>query len=451
MGVDSQGGAEAASLVAEAKLLARIAAPAVIMQFFMLMTRSVTAMCVGSWLGPVALTGYSLGNLAGSLCTLSIMMGILSAMDTLAPQAMGAKRYQEVGLLAQRAAAVCLLLFLPLSALWFNAEEILLYLNQPPASAAYTGRLLRVTVFSMPGTIIFEVQKRFLTSQSVVWPLAGVAVVVAALQPLFLLLFVQYLGLGFDGVGLALCASQWACPLITWLYIRCFSPHNPATWTGFDLKAIEVGGMVEFLRLGLPGILTMSEWWFWEVTCFTAGMIGAQALAAHTVVYNLIPIMFMLSFGFSMGVSIRRVQCTTHLGLLICIRTPMFVCKLTLLRACDCAVLLAHRALAAQGGASTSRAEDSDSKDGCESRNGGGSLHSLRGRCVGLHRRSTRLLDRSVHACGNAGGCRDGDSGWYARRYPYHLAAGDALLDRRWVLRTQRGADACPRPPRFVA
>ena len=162
-----------------------------------------------------------------------------------------------------------------------------------------------MTVFSMPGTIIFEAQKRFLTSQSVVWPLAGVAVVVAALQPLFLLLFVQYLNLGFDGVGVALCASQWVCPLLTWLYIRCFRPHNPATWAGFDLKAVKAGRIVEFLRLGLPGILTMSEWWFWEVTCFTAGMIGAQALAAHTVVYNLIPIMFMLSFGFSMGVTIR--------------------------------------------------------------------------------------------------------------------------------------------------
>lgn len=309
MGAGSKGTSAAAeedvSLMAEAKLFARIAAPAVVMQFFTLLQRSVTAMCVGSWLGPVPLTGYSLGNLAGSLCTLSIMMGILSAMDTLAPQAMGAKRHAEVGLLAQRAAAVCLLLFLPLSVLWFNAEPIMLYLNQPPASAAYTGQLLRVTVFSMPGTIIFEVQKRFLTSQAVVWPLAGIAVAVAAMQPLFMYFFVKYLELGFDGVGLALCASQWVCPLLTWLYIRWFTPHNPATWTGFNRAALDPVGMIEFLKLGLPGILTMSEWWFWEVTCFTAGMIGAQPLAAHTVVYNLIPIMFMLSFGFSMGVTIR--------------------------------------------------------------------------------------------------------------------------------------------------
>ena len=85
----------------------------------------------------------------------------------------------------------------------------------------------------------------------------------------------RYLGLGFDGVGLSLCASQWACPLITFLVIRWFSPHNPATWAGFDCgAALAPGRVLEFLRLGLPGILTMSEWWFWEVTCFTAGVIS---------------------------------------------------------------------------------------------------------------------------------------------------------------------------------
>jgi len=43
-------------------------------------------------------------------------------------------------------------------------------------------------------------------------------------------------------------------------------------WFRVDF-ALTTAGIVA-LRLGLPGILTMSEWWFWEVTCFTAGMIG---------------------------------------------------------------------------------------------------------------------------------------------------------------------------------
>ena len=71
-----------------------------------------------------------------------------------------------------------------------------------------------------------------------------------------------------------------------------------------------------------------------KVTCFTAGIIGAQALAAHTIVYNLIPyvkssvclwcssvgqtdvllthtlarvrVMYMLSHGFGIGLSTVR-------------------------------------------------------------------------------------------------------------------------------------------------
>ena len=62
MGAQASPGAEgeAVNFGAEARLFARIAAPAVIMQFFTLMQRTVTAMCVASWLGPVPLTGYSL-------------------------------------------------------------------------------------------------------------------------------------------------------------------------------------------------------------------------------------------------------------------------------------------------------------------------------------------------------------------------------------------------------
>ena len=131
------------------------------------MQRTVTAMCIGSWLGPLPLTGFSLGNLAGSLCTLSVILGLMSAMDTLAPQAMGAGRHAEVGLLAQRGAILGLLAFLPLSLLWFNIEPLLLLLRQPPASAAYAARQLRITAFAMPGTIIFEAIKRFLTSQAI--------------------------------------------------------------------------------------------------------------------------------------------------------------------------------------------------------------------------------------------------------------------------------------------
>ena len=45
---------------------------------------------VGTELGADALAAMSLGNLTGNLTGLSVVFGVLSAMDTLAPQAAGA-------------------------------------------------------------------------------------------------------------------------------------------------------------------------------------------------------------------------------------------------------------------------------------------------------------------------------------------------------------------------
>ena len=30
----------------------------------------------------------------------------------------------------------------------------------------------------------------------------------------------------------------------------------------------------EYLRLGVPGLFSMSEWWYWEIASFTAGRFG---------------------------------------------------------------------------------------------------------------------------------------------------------------------------------
>jgi hypothetical protein len=46
--------------------------------------------------------------------------------------------------------------------------------------------------------------------------------------------------------------------------------------------------MTRCAQLGLPGILAMSEWWFWEAVCFMAGEFGTAALAAHRCVLLLL-------------------------------------------------------------------------------------------------------------------------------------------------------------------
>lgn len=39
----------------------------------------------------------------------------------------------------------------------------------------------------------------------------------------------------------------------------------------------------EFAWLGVSGVVSMTEWWYWEAAAFVAGRLGPVALAAHSV------------------------------------------------------------------------------------------------------------------------------------------------------------------------
>lgn len=52
-------------------------------------------------------------------------------------------------------------------------------------------------------------------------------------------------------------------------------------------------------------MLSMSEWWFWEVVACVAGLMGTEALAAHSIAYALVPCLVMVPLGVSIAISVR--------------------------------------------------------------------------------------------------------------------------------------------------
>ena len=55
--------------------------------------------------------------------------------------------------------------------------------------------------------------------------------------------------------------------------------------------------MIDYLRIGIPGIFSMAEWWFWEIVTFLTGLLGKESLAAHTICCTIMPFMFMIPLG----------------------------------------------------------------------------------------------------------------------------------------------------------
>ena len=71
------------------------------------------------------------------------MFGVFSALETLAPQAMGAGRPAEVGLLCQRGFVICMGVLVVAMPLWYNMEAVLLWFSMPPTASYFAGRFLK--------------------------------------------------------------------------------------------------------------------------------------------------------------------------------------------------------------------------------------------------------------------------------------------------------------------
>ena len=131
----------------------------------MFLQTSLTFSVVGTSLDTDALAGVALGQLTANLCGFSFIEGMLSAFDTLGPQAWGAGRPEQLGLLAQRGLVVASVTFIPGALLWWYAEPILVSLGQAAAPSALAAQYLRIQLLAVPPTILYGLLKRFLSAQ----------------------------------------------------------------------------------------------------------------------------------------------------------------------------------------------------------------------------------------------------------------------------------------------
>jgi len=262
-----------------------------------------------------------MANLSGNLTGLSLFFGLLSAVDTMAPQAFGAGRVSEVGTLCMRGFLLCMIATVPAFMLWWRMEELLLLVGQPAEVARLAGRFLKIYCFAVPPLLFVEVLRRFYQCQNIVKPFVWIIMVVSGVAHPIFLRFWHHM-LGFDGIAMAVASSLWLNATISILHVKYNQPATSppsARWVWwFDgvaapaslsrisvADALEWKQVVVFLKLGLPGILGMSEWWMWEAFAFMAGRLGTKALAAHSVAYNYIPLVFMMPIGVAIGQSVR--------------------------------------------------------------------------------------------------------------------------------------------------
>lgn len=236
-------------------------------------------------------------------------MGLVSAVAPLAAQAFGARdphvirRALRVGLWA------ALVVSLPLMALRFWAEQILLMLGQAPATAHHAQDYLAGLVWTILPALWFMAIRGFMSAinrpEPVLWITlaaipANALLVYALLFGAFglppLSLFGAGLGTSIVNVGMFLAVVWFAMVRRPFRKYHVFGHFWRMDWPLMG-RLIVIGApislsfLLEYGLFGAAGLLM--------------GLISTTALAAHQIALQVAAILYMVPFGISMAATVR--------------------------------------------------------------------------------------------------------------------------------------------------
>ena len=284
---------------------------------------SLTSVAFVGHLGALPLAAAALATTLGNVTGNSIMVGMASASSTIGGQAFGAKRYATLGAVMQRCLLILTVAAVPVAATWTNAEAVLLRLGQDPDIARLSGVYMRCLI---PGLFFYAWNistQAYMQSQRITKPSAVAGVVAAAAHVPMNYLFIHTFGWGYAGAGLATSWSNGVVLCVNVAYLCHFKDRDAkrvdgdddaaaarvsskATWTGWSLRDA-TSEWRPFLRLALPGVLMMAEWWASELNILIAGWLPdpERNVAAVSIFQITNALAFMLPIGFSVAALTR--------------------------------------------------------------------------------------------------------------------------------------------------
>ena len=239
----------------------------------------------------------------------TVGMGLVSAVSPLAAQAFGARqphlirRSLRVGLWA------ALLISLPLMALRFWAEQILLALGQTPVTAHLAQEYLAGLVWTILPGLWFLAIRGFMSAINRPEPILWITL--AAIPANALLVYLLLYGafglpqLGLFGAGLATSIVNFGTFVAAmWFAARC-RPFRKYHVFGYFWR-IDWRLMWQLLVIGAPISLSfLLEYGLFGAAGLLMGVISTTALAAHQIALQVAAILYMVPFGIAMAATVR--------------------------------------------------------------------------------------------------------------------------------------------------
>jgi MATE family multidrug resistance protein len=179
----------------------------------------------------------------------SICNGLATALDTLCSQAFtGSGNPHLVGIYFQRGILLSILIFCPISLLWWYSYDLLIYLNIDEELSLLCNVYLKVLLIGALPYIIFENLKKFLQSQEIMNATTYILIIIFPINIALNYTLVSHptLGLGFIGAPLAVSICNWLMLMLGICYAAFVKGKD--AWGGFSKQAFVEWG--PFLKLG---------------------------------------------------------------------------------------------------------------------------------------------------------------------------------------------------------
>jgi MATE family multidrug resistance protein len=291
----------------EARRLASLAVPVALAQLAIMGMGFVDLVVVGR-VSVEAFAAVAIAN-PWQYATLLFANGILMGLDPLVAQSHGARQGERAALALQQGIVLALLMSPAVILAWTQTEEVLILLGQDPALAHQAERFLLVQIPSVPFFLVYAALRQYLQGREIVRPVLWVVLLGNLVNALanWVLVFGHWgaPALGLVGSGLATSLTRIAMfGAGVWL-VLAFRLHEGA-WVPWSRRAFDGAGLRVLVAIGFPIAIQMSlEMWAFAGSNFIAGGLGAEAVAAHSLVMNLASITFMVPLGIAQGTAVR--------------------------------------------------------------------------------------------------------------------------------------------------
>lgn len=295
----------------ELKTLVKSSIPLVITFLLQNSLSTVSVFTVGH-LGATELAAVSMGAMTANITGYATIQGIATALDTLCPQAFGAKKYHLVGIYLQKCIALILTIMFPILIVWvFFGYRLIILLIPDKETAKLAAVYLQYIAPGIPAYILFECGKRFLQAQGVYHISTYVLLFAAPSNAIMNVILVKHFG--YLGAPVAVAINYWLMTiglfLATIYGIKAEDTpsgmHPLKCWAGLNIKQAFTAWK-NLILLAVPGLIMLeAEFLAFEILTLLASYLGTISLAAQSIGTTMASLTYQVPFAIGIASSTR--------------------------------------------------------------------------------------------------------------------------------------------------